>query len=119
MDEDTLTRAIASAWARHAQRVRYQWPGGCGGYAHLQTPEVMAELGFQQAVREVASLVLAEQRERLRGLVQAVRDANAAAGDPERFRLLTHAQQTAWLQLLAALDGPNVELSGLGRQEQK
>lgn len=52
-EDDDLTQAIASAWQRHAQRVKYQWPGGCGGYIALQTPEVMAEMGFQQAVREV------------------------------------------------------------------
>lgn len=55
---------------------------------------------------------VAAERDRLRELVQAVRDANAAAAEPERFHLLTHAQQAAWLRLLAALDGPNVALSG-------
>ena len=64
-EADDLTRAIASAWQRHAQRVKYLWPGGCGGYAMLQTPEVMADLGFQQAVREVASLMVGIERARI------------------------------------------------------
>ena len=48
-----LDTAIAAAWAKHAQRVKYQWPGGAGSYAALQTPELMAELGFTLAVREI------------------------------------------------------------------
>ena len=55
--EAELTAAVASAWRRHAQRVHYRWPMGCGGHAALQTPEVMAELGFQQAVREVINII--------------------------------------------------------------
>jgi hypothetical protein len=53
VDEGALAEATAAAWKRHAQRVKYQWPGGAGSYAALQTPELMAELGFTLAVREV------------------------------------------------------------------
>ena len=57
--------------------------------------------------RAAAALVaaVAAERERLRGLVEAVRDANAAAHpDDGTFRLQTPGQDRAWLVLLAALE---------------
>ena len=52
--------------------------------------------------------VLAE-RERLRVLVQAVRDANAVEAHADYpFRVLTALQERAWMALLAGLEGPNV-----------
>lgn len=55
--------------------------------------------------------VLAE-RERLRVLVQAVRDANRDAEDADTFRLLKPGQERAWMALLAGLEGPNNVFSG-------
>jgi len=53
--------------------------------------------------------MLAAERERIRALVQAVRDANRDAEDGgETFRLLKPGQERAWMALLAGLDGPNV-----------
>jgi len=50
----------------------------------------------------------AAERERIRALVQAVRDANRDAEDGgETFRLLKPGQERAWMALLAGLDGPN------------
>lgn len=55
------------------------------------------------------ALGVAAERERIRALVQAVRDANRdAAEDGETFRLLKPGQERAWMALLAGLDGPNV-----------
>ena len=96
---DELQREIASAWSRHAQRVHYSWPMGLGGHAALQSPQIMAEDGFSLAARQ---LLVAERR-RLRELVEAVRDANAAAQDEDAFRLLTPRQNQAWAALLAAM----------------
>jgi hypothetical protein len=54
------------------------------------------------------ALGVAAERERIRALVQAVRDANRDAEDGETFRLLKPGQERAWMALLAGLDGPNV-----------
>jgi hypothetical protein len=77
-EADDLTRAIASAWRRQAQRVKYQWPGGCGGYAALQTPEIMAELGFHEAAREVAALTRTAERERLSAYLLKMHERDGA-----------------------------------------
>jgi len=45
--------AIAAAWAKHSQRPKTSIPAGCGGFALLQGPALMAELGFREAAREV------------------------------------------------------------------
>jgi hypothetical protein len=75
-EADELTRAITSAWQRHAQRMKYQWPSGCGGYAALQTPEIMAELGFREAVREVVDCMVA----RVSAAPVAIMDTRDALG---------------------------------------
>lgn len=48
--------------------------------------------------------------ERLRKLVQAVRDANRDAQCDGTFRLLTPGQERAWVALMAGLEGPNVRV---------
>jgi predicted transcriptional regulator of viral defense system len=54
--------------------------------------------------------VLAE-RERLRVLVQAVRDANAAEAHGDYpFRVLTARQENAWHALMAGLEEPSVAI---------
>jgi len=58
------------------------------------------------------ALGVAAERERIRALVQAVRDANRDAEDGETFRLLKPGQERAWMALLAGLDGPNVRVEG-------
>ena len=66
------------------------------------------ELQQKSYEREIV-LEVAAERERIRALVQAVRDANRdAAEDGETFRLLKPGQERAWMALLAGLDGPNV-----------
>jgi hypothetical protein len=45
--------AIAAAWANYSQRPKVSVPTGCGGFALLQGPELMAELGFREAVKDV------------------------------------------------------------------
>jgi hypothetical protein len=54
-----------------------------------------------------AEAMVAAERERLRVLVQAVRDANRDAEDADTFRLLKPGQERAWIALLAGLEGPN------------
>lgn len=51
---------------------------------------------------DVAAAVAA-QRELFRGLVESVRNANAAAQRPGEFGLLTHQQERAWVALIDAL----------------
>lgn len=47
---------------------------------------------------------VAQERARIRKLVEAVRDANLAAQGEDSFRLLMPQQDRAWLSLLAALE---------------
>lgn len=94
-----LQREIESAWGRHAQRVHYSWPAGCGGHAALQSPEIMTEPSFQVAVRQIVKI----ERLRLRMLVEEVRDANAAAQEPSMVLLPTDRQRAAWAALLERL----------------
>jgi hypothetical protein len=50
------------------------------------------------------------ERERLRVLVQAVRDANAAEAHGDYpFRTLTERQEDAWRALMAGIEWPNAE----------
>ena len=65
------------------------------------------ELQQKSYEREIV-LEVAAERERIRALVQAVRDANRDAEDGGTFRLLKPGQERAWMALLAGLDGPNV-----------
>lgn len=65
----------------------------------------------QMVTLEQAEAMVAAERERLRVLVQAVRDANHGAQGEYPFRLLTAQQDAAWRELLAALDGPNAKLT--------
>ena len=62
------------------------------------TPHYTADQMHAYAAEQVAA-----ERERLRALVEAVRDANAAAQGDDAFRLLTGRQQQAWDALMAAL----------------
>ena len=65
------------------------------------------ELQQKSYEREIV-LEVAAERERIRALVQAVRDANRDAEDGGTFRLLKPGQERAWMALLAGLEGPNV-----------
>ena len=65
------------------------------------------ECAQRETVRYAEAQVAAE-RERLRALVHAVRDANRDAQDGATFRLLKPGQERAWMALLAGLEGPNV-----------
>jgi hypothetical protein len=55
-----------------------------------------------------AAQAVAAERERLRVLVEAVRDANCDAQSYGTFRFMTPGQERAWMALLAGLEGPNV-----------
>lgn len=57
---------------------------------------------FDQATIDAA---VAKERERLRALVEVVRDANCDAEDVNTFRLLKPGQERAWLALMAGLNG--------------
>lgn len=57
---------------------------------------------LKMAARNFAAGV-AEERERLRELVEAVRAANAEAQQPGEVILLTPLQERAWLALMAGL----------------
>lgn len=48
------------------------------------------------------------ERERMRELVHAVRDANSDAQCDGTFRMLTPGQEHAWVALMDALEEPNV-----------
>lgn len=58
---------------------------------------------------------MADERERIRVLVQKVRDANRDAEDGDTFRLLKPGQERAWMALMAGLEGPNVGNEGPAR----
>lgn len=77
------------------------------------------QFDVQRAVAAALDNAVAAERERLRALVEAVRDANRDAEDGDTFRLLKPGQERAWLALLAGLKGPNVELSGHQRPARK
>jgi hypothetical protein len=54
-----------------------------------------------EQMREYGAHERAAERERLRVLVEAVRDANAAAsGRGDSFHLCTEAQRMAWVRLM-------------------
>lgn len=73
------------------------------------TPEDFGLSGDSvQKARYFADFMVAAERERLRVLVEAVRDANRDEQDGDTFRLLNPGQEQAWLALLAGLKGPNV-----------
>jgi len=54
-----------------------------------------------------AAAAVAEERERIRALVEAVRDENAASQDADDCLIYTPALQRAWEALMAGLEGPN------------
>lgn len=87
----TTEAAIAAAWAKHAQRPKASLPAGCGGFALLQGPELMAELGFRQAVSEVLDIDARQATD-----VQMLEAAVKVTGD-------------ALNDLLAACHGPDGE----------
>ena len=58
----------------------------------------------REAFDAYADAKVAEERERLRAMVAAVRDANCEAQERGTFRLPTLAQDQAWLALLDALE---------------
>lgn len=65
----------------------------------------------QGLMRATIDAAVAKERERLRVLVEAIRDANCDAENVNTFRLLKPGQERAWLALMAGLEGPNVEVS--------
>ena len=77
-------------------------------------PTVGPEAATYQTPRAVVYLVdalaaVAAERDRIKALVEAVRDANRDAEDADMFRLLKPGQERAWAALLAGLEGPNVQ----------
>ena len=72
--------------------------------AEIERLQKLLNLQQQSYEREIA-LEVAAERERLRALVQAVRDANAADSAP---RMLTARQEAAWVALMDGLDGSSV-----------
>ncbi len=54
---------------------------------------------------------VAAERDRIRALVEAVRDANAAEAHGDYpVRVLTAQQERAWVALMAALEGTNAHI---------
>jgi hypothetical protein len=58
-----IDAAISALWARHSQPLLYSVPFGCGGYVHLKMqPELMAEIGFREACKELAAALTANAK---------------------------------------------------------
>jgi hypothetical protein len=119
MNETTIPDTPQDAAAVGAQLVRDVRP--CARYPHLATrAELEDEIDRLRGLLEQAAVdlvradmarvqIVAAERERLRALVQAVRDANAAEAHGDYpFRVLTARQDRAWVELMAGLEGPNV-----------
>jgi hypothetical protein len=62
----------------------------------------------RESLWEFAKLVQAAERERIRALVEAVRDATAAAQDADDCVIWNQGLQDAWLALMHGLAGPSV-----------
>ena len=60
---------------------------------------------MHQYAEAYANAKVAAERERLRVLVEAVRDANKDAQADDKWRPLTPGQERAWIALLAATEG--------------
>ncbi len=116
---DSEASASTDKLGTPAQPLRYY----CNKCGHMgeQGPEHDVCAGFPQQrcnysatawgpfwSTEQLDAVVAAERERLRVLVEAVRDANFDAEDGNTFQLLKPGQERAWLALLAGLKGPNV-----------
>jgi hypothetical protein len=52
MNEKKFFTFMLAGWANHSQAIKFMWPAGCGGYAHLKSPEIMTRLGYNQALLE-------------------------------------------------------------------
>ena len=78
----------------YAHAFRPRWPGDEGGFVGAQ-------------MRLYAMEAIKAQRERIRGLVEAVRKANAESQDADDCLIYTPAVQRAWIALMAGLEGPN------------
>jgi len=60
METRGIDDTIAALWTRHSQPLLYSVPFGGGGYVHLKMqPELMAELGFREACKELAAALTA------------------------------------------------------------
>ncbi len=68
------------------------------------TAPTKLELGSRIYSRAEVDAIVAAERERLRRLVEAVRDANLGAGNGDTVRLLTPGQERAWVALMAGLN---------------
>ena len=78
-----------------------------GGMRRYEPIQALPDGEYPLYTLAALDAAVAAERERLRVLVQAVRDANRDAEDPDTFRLLKPGQERAWLALLAGLEGPN------------
>lgn len=57
----------------------------------------------QASKRDDVAAAVAAQRELFRGLVESLRNANAAAQQPGKFGVLTHQQERAWMALIDSI----------------
>ena len=74
-------------------------------------PDIGDKAAREATIARMAySAGMAAERERLRVLVEAVRDANCDAEDGDTFRLLKPGQERAWMALLAGLEWPNARV---------
>ena len=69
-------------------------------------PEGEAPSTTRLVTLDQAEAMVAAERERIRLLVEAVRDANAASQDADDCLIYTPAVERAWVALLVGLDGP-------------
>ena len=79
-------------------------PDDCAALPSLPVPIVKGDYTAGD-MRAYARAAVAKERERLRALVEVVRDANCDAEDVNTFRLLKPGQERAWLALMAGLNG--------------
>ena len=73
-----------------------------GGYECIETGTYTAD-----QMHAYADAAVDQERDRLRTLIEAIRDANAhASGLGDTFHLGTEAQRLAWARLMDALEAP-------------
>jgi len=102
-------------WVWHDQYARPE----PAEYTRSKAPfEAADALDMQAKKIELLQSLLTTERQRIRGLVEAVRKANAESQDADDCLIYTPAVQRAWIALMAGLEGPNFELAGpQGRKE--
>jgi len=66
---------------------------------------------LDQRVIPLLEATVAAERQRIRGLVEAVRKANAESQDADDCLIYTPAVQRAWIALMAGLEGPNAPVN--------